>query len=126
MPAFLEATWTGIVIQPRKKKNSPVQDKEEAREVGALALEARPVLSAVQPGTEVAVERSAAKLPRVARGEPDITRYLDSALDGAERAAVLTNRLLAFSRQQPLTPTFVDTNKLVGGMAELLRRSLAR
>jgi signal transduction histidine kinase/CheY-like chemotaxis protein len=61
---------------------------------------------------------------RMARGETDIARYLDSALDGAERAATLTGRLLAFSRQQPLSPVLIDPNKMVAGMSELLHRTL--
>ena len=36
----------------------------------------------------------------------------------------LTQRLLAFSRQQPLAPEALDANKLVAGMSELLRRTL--
>ena len=51
-------------------------------------------------------------------------RYLDAAMDGARRAAVLTQRLLAFSRQQPLSPEPVDLNRVVAGMSDLLRRSL--
>jgi signal transduction histidine kinase len=51
-------------------------------------------------------------------------RYLDAAADGARRAALLTQRLLAFSRQQPLRPEPVDANKLVAGMSDLLRHSL--
>ncbi len=51
-------------------------------------------------------------------------RYVDSALDGARRAALLTQRLLAFARQQPLQPAAVDVNALLDGMAELLRHSL--
>ena len=47
-----------------------------------------------------------------------------AARHGAERAATLTHRLLAFSRKQPLAPHPVDLNRLVGGMSELLRRSL--
>jgi signal transduction histidine kinase/CheY-like chemotaxis protein len=46
------------------------------------------------------------------------------AREGAERAATLTARLLAFSRQQPLAPEPVDANKLVASMSELLRRTL--
>ncbi|MBL8771118.1 MAG: CHASE3 domain-containing protein [Phenylobacterium sp.] len=49
---------------------------------------------------------------------------IDSALEGATRAAQLTARLLAFSRQQPLNPVVLDVNKLVGGMSELLRRTI--
>ncbi len=49
---------------------------------------------------------------------------IDSAVEGAKRAAALTARLLAFSRRQPLAPTAVDLNKVVGGMSELFTRSL--
>ena len=51
-------------------------------------------------------------------------RYVDAATDGAQRAASLTQRLLAFSRQQPLNPEILDANKLVPGMSELLRHSI--
>jgi PAS domain S-box-containing protein len=51
-------------------------------------------------------------------------RALGNALVGAERAAVLTQRLLAFSRRQPLNPRPIDPNKLVTGMSELLHRTL--
>ncbi len=53
-----------------------------------------------------------------------VARSIDNAAEGAQRAAQLTARLLAFSRQQPLDPQPVDTNKLVGGMSELLRRTI--
>src|SRR5690606_32299372 len=51
---------------------------------------------------------------------------IDHAMEGAQRAAELTSRLLAFARQQPLAPRSVDVNKLVGGMSELLTRTLGR
>ncbi len=51
-------------------------------------------------------------------------RALDNALTGAQRAAQLTQRLLAFSRRQPLDPRAVDANKLIHGMSDLLTRSL--
>ncbi len=50
--------------------------------------------------------------------------YIGHALDGANRAAALTNRLLAFSRQQSLEPTASDPNKLVSGLSEILRRTI--
>jgi signal transduction histidine kinase len=50
--------------------------------------------------------------------------FIDAALSGAERAAQLTARLLAFSRQQPLAPQVVDANKLAGVMSELVRRTI--
>ncbi|MFL9839781.1 PAS domain-containing protein [Sphingomonas sp. ST-64] len=61
---------------------------------------------------------------RLGASDARAKRYVDAATDGAQRAATLTQRLLAFSRQQPLTPEVVDANKLVPGMSELLRHSL--
>jgi CheY-like chemotaxis protein len=46
------------------------------------------------------------------------------ALQGAQRAASLTGRLLAFSRRQPLAPKPTDLNALVRDMTELLHRTL--
>jgi signal transduction histidine kinase/CheY-like chemotaxis protein len=51
-------------------------------------------------------------------------RFIANALEGAQRGAQLTSRLLAFSRQQPLDPRPLDANALVREMSELLRRSL--
>jgi PAS domain S-box-containing protein len=47
-----------------------------------------------------------------------------AALRAAERGALLTQRLLAFSRRQALAPAPVDPNKLVSGISDLLRRTL--
>ncbi len=62
---------------------------------------------------------------RLARGETDVQKYIDGAIDGAERAANLTKRLLAFARQQSLSPTMVEPNKMISGMSELLRRTIS-
>ena len=43
---------------------------------------------------------------------------------GAQRAAILTQRLLAFSRQQPLDPKPLDINKFIAAEVEFLQRSL--
>ncbi len=61
---------------------------------------------------------------RLDRGETDVGRFVDAAMDGATRAATLTQRLLAFSRQQPLKPAPLAPNDLVAGMSELLRRTI--
>jgi PAS domain S-box-containing protein len=53
------------------------------------------------------------------------TRHsLENAMKGAERAAALTQRLLAFSRRQPLAPKPLDLDRLVTGMSDLLQRTL--
>jgi two-component system, NtrC family, sensor kinase len=51
-------------------------------------------------------------------------RALNNALVGAERAAQLTQRLLAFSRRQPLNPRVLDVNKLIVSISDLLARTL--
>ncbi len=53
-----------------------------------------------------------------------VLKLIDSALEDANRAAALTSRLLAFSRQQSLSPQMVDPNELIRGMSDLIRRSL--
>ena len=61
---------------------------------------------------------------RMKEPQADVTRYLDLARTGVSRAATLTQRMLAFARQQPLQIEVIDANRLVTGMSELLRRTL--
>ncbi|MGO4717713.1 PAS domain-containing protein [Stenotrophomonas sp. 2MCAF14_2] len=61
---------------------------------------------------------------RLGDSDARASRYIEMALDGAQRAAQLTQRLLAFSRQQPLQPVAMDANRLVAGMTDLLVHSL--
>ena len=46
------------------------------------------------------------------------------AMEGAQRCADLTHRLLAFSRRQPLQAATLDVDALMPGMLELMRRTL--
>jgi signal transduction histidine kinase/CheY-like chemotaxis protein len=61
---------------------------------------------------------------RLQRGDPNPQEFIESAKSGAERAAELTRRLLAFARKQPLAPEATDINKLLAGISELIRRTL--
>jgi PAS domain S-box-containing protein len=54
----------------------------------------------------------------------DIDRFLDSLAHAVDHGKALTSRLLAFSRRQTLQPVSVDANQLVGGMADMLCRTL--
>ena len=58
--------------------------------------------------------------------DPRSHRLLQNAVQGAQRGAALTQRLLAFSRRQELKPEAVDIPGLVSGMKELLERALGR
>ncbi len=53
-----------------------------------------------------------------------LDRYIAAGQDAATRATALTHRLLAFSRRQTLEPRPTDINRLVGGMADLVRRTV--
>ncbi len=61
---------------------------------------------------------------RLRRGDTDVQKFVDAALDGADRAATLTKRLLNFSRQYPLAPEPVKANALVSSMSELVTSAM--
>ncbi|WP_422002200.1 PAS domain S-box protein [Reyranella sp.] len=56
--------------------------------------------------------------------DPRVTRLLDNAMQGAQRGATLTQRMLAFARRQALDRKPVDLAALVAGMTDLLQRSV--
>jgi signal transduction histidine kinase/CheY-like chemotaxis protein len=61
---------------------------------------------------------------RIKKGDFGVDRFLDAAMNATERAAILTQRLLAFARQQPLAPQPIDANKMITSMSDLLRSTL--
>ncbi|WP_237183222.1 ATP-binding protein [Roseomonas gilardii] len=62
---------------------------------------------------------------RLAKGRfSELERFLGLARAGAERAAALTQRLLAFSRRQVLMPQPVELQRLVAGMEGLIRSTI--
>lgn len=61
---------------------------------------------------------------RASTDQPQVTRSLNNALVASERAATLTNQLLAFARKQPLTRNPVDINAVVRDILELLERTM--
>jgi PAS domain S-box-containing protein len=50
-----------------------------------------------------------------------LQRAVDQALTGAQRAAVLTSHLLAFSRRQPLAPKLLDVNRLLNQLSIFIK-----
>src|SRR5262249_3529459 len=61
---------------------------------------------------------------RLSQGRSDVDRYIHAASEGLSRAANLTQRILAFSRRQPLSPKTVNLRAWVEGMSELIRHSV--
>ncbi len=112
--------------EARKKAEEALRQAQKMEAVGQLtggvAHDFNNLLTIIQGGLEM-IGRQLATLdnsPAVAR----MARGKDLALEGVRRAAKLTNRLLAFARQQPLDPRAIDANKLVAGICELMRRTL--
>ncbi len=65
------------------------------------------------------------RLERAGTADPaSVGKPIAAAMQGARRAATLTQRLLAFSRQQVLSPKQVDLNRLVGSLSEMLTRTV--
>ncbi|WP_070252215.1 hybrid sensor histidine kinase/response regulator [Duganella phyllosphaerae] len=85
---------------------------------GGLAHDFNNLLAGIQGSLDMIVQR-------IGQGRyGDIKRYVEVGSDAAKRAAALTHRLLAFSRQQTLDPKPTDVNRLVRGMEDLVRRTV--
>jgi CheY-like chemotaxis protein len=83
---------------------------------GGIAHDFNNLLMAIQGSLELMRKR----LP----DDPKLKGLLDNAMQGAQRGATLTTRLLAFARRQELKQEVVDIPDLVRGMTDLLQRSL--
>ncbi len=57
-------------------------------------------------------------------GTPIAPRLVHNIVEAGDRAAGLTQRLLAFARKQPLLPRVVNINECIAGMKPLLQRAL--
>lgn len=85
---------------------------------GGLAHDFNNLLTAVTGGLELLQHR-------ITQGRFDeLDRYVAMAKTGADRAAALTQRLLAFSRRQTLAPKSTDVDRLVAGMQDIISRSI--
>ncbi len=85
---------------------------------GGIAHDFNNMLTAVSMGLELLEMR-------VGQGRlEDLGRYVEMARTGADRAAALTQRLLAFSRRQTLAPSAIHVSAMVNGMLDILSRSI--
>jgi signal transduction histidine kinase len=82
---------------------------------GGIAHDFNSLLTVIIGNLQIAMRRVADEKPRA---------QLEAAQRGAQRAAELTKRLLAFSRNQALDPKPIDVNRLVADMSDLLGRTL--
>ena len=107
-------------VQAREQIQDQLLQSQKMESIGKLtggvAHDFNNLLMAVMGNLELLRKR----LPT----DPRTQRLIDAAIQGAERGASLTQRMLAFARQQDLTTGSADLETLVLGMRELLERSL--
>jgi len=84
---------------------------------GGIAHDFNNMLAVVVGGLDLARRRLTVEADEVGR-------HIDNAMEGANRAAALTRRLLGFARAEPLLPEAIDAGALIEGMSELLDRTL--
>ncbi len=85
---------------------------------GGIAHDFNNLLAGISGGLEI-IER------RLSQGRTEgLDRFISGAQSSAQRAAALTQRLLAFSRRQTLDPRPTDVNRLVHGMEDLIGRTV--
>ncbi|MDP3781972.1 MAG: ATP-binding protein [Sphingopyxis sp.] len=84
---------------------------------GGIAHDFNNMLAVVVGGLELA-QRWLPDTPEKAE------RHLSNALDGANRAADLTRRLLTFARSEPARPEMTDIDACIAGFAELIARTI--
>jgi len=108
-------------VQERSKAEEQLRQMQKMEAVGQLtggiAHDFNNMLAVIIGGLNL-LQR------KLAKGETDVERFVEGATDAAQRAASLTQRLLAFSRQQPLAPEPISANRMVSDMSELLVRTL--
>ncbi len=131
--------WANVIIDPIRdaqggligfaKITRDISEKRAAQEAifqaqkmeavgqltGGLAHDFNNLLTAILGSLQIARKRAI---------RDDVKGLIDNAIQGAQRGATLTQRLLAFARRQELQLGPVDVGDLVGGMTELMRRTI--
>jgi PAS domain S-box-containing protein len=132
--------WASVIIDPIRaddgtlvgfaKVTRDVSEKRAAQEAliraqkmealgqltGGMAHDFNNLLTVVLASLEVARKRALKGM--------EVVDLIDNAIQGAQRGAALTQRLLAFARRQELSFETVDITDLVRGMADLLQRAI--
>jgi PAS domain S-box-containing protein len=118
-PLFLA---TLMDLSERRQREDQMRRAQKMEAVGqlagGLAHDFNNLLTVISGNLEMS------QLAQNAQADLDRAEMIEEAVAAARRGAELTQRLLAFARQQPLEPTAVDAGALVANMTELLRRTL--
>jgi PAS domain S-box-containing protein len=118
--AFLHVVGGLTDVTDRKRAEGALRQAQKTEAIGQLtggiAHDFNNLLAVVVGNLDL--------LRRKLPDDPKLMRLVESAMEGAQRGASLTQRLLAFARKQDLRPEAVDVPDLVRGMTDMLRRSL--
>jgi signal transduction histidine kinase/FixJ family two-component response regulator len=116
-----ERMQTQRMLQETREQLAASQKMEAIGQLsGGIAHDFNNLLMIVIGNLETAQRN--AKSPR--SPNPNLDRALGNAMRGAQRAAALTSRLLAFSRRQALDPKSLDPNRFLSRSAEFLKRAI--
>jgi PAS domain S-box-containing protein len=117
-----ESIFVGIIhdLTERKKTEEQLVQAQKMETVGQLsggiAHDFNNLLTVIVGNSEFLSDQLKAR--------PDLRQLADDIGQAGERGAELTQRLLAFSRRQTLSPVEIDCNKLLESMHKLLRRTM--
>ncbi|MFZ1429220.1 MAG: PAS domain-containing protein [Geminicoccaceae bacterium] len=118
--AVVQVVAEGRDITDLKRTEASLRQSQKLESIGQLtggvAHDFNNLLMAVVANLDIVQRR--------VRGDPKLLRLVEGAIQGAQRGAALTQRLLAFARRQDLQPQVVDVPGLVLGMQRLLEQSL--
>ncbi len=134
VPATLAMLGLGVMALRRTQRLHEEQARREATEMALRQAQKMEAVGRLSGGIAhdfnnmltVIIGNIDMALRRMPEGEQTarLSRLLEAARQGSERAATLVQRLLAFSRQHPMEVKAVDINRLVQSMSELLRRTI--
>jgi len=113
-------------IEAESRLNQAQKMEAVGQLTGGIAHDFNNILQVIMGSLEIvmiALQRGAADGPGTdARALAE--RVTATAQRATQSAKQLIQRLLAFSRQQPLAPMMLDVNRLVGDMTEIIERLL--
>ncbi len=127
-PAQLRETEAALIEESRHRREAEdlLRHTQKMEAIGHLtggvAHDFNNLLTIISGNLEIA-EQSVTNWTETSRER--LKRVIASAASGAQRAVVLTQRLLAFARRQPLDPKIVNVNGLLQGMSEFFQRTLS-
>jgi signal transduction histidine kinase len=126
-PSQLRATEAALAREglQRREAEDMLRQSQKMEAIGQLtggvAHDFNNLLTIISGNLEIA-ERTLKSSGEATRER--LARSIGNAAAGAQRAALLTNRLLAFARRQPLDPRLTNVNQLLAGMSDFFRRTL--